>query len=92
MSHSSVVTKNEHGEPVLTVTVTGAYDVVRFANVMRHGQVEFGDSGRQAHARVQRIIGTRNWNRLHETLFGADHECGPRRCIGRRAQVRAGAS
>jgi peptidyl-tRNA hydrolase len=69
VSISKRVTKNEHGDVVLTVTLIGAYDAMRFADGMRHLQCEFGEQGRKALKSIRRQIGSEKFDRSIK-MFG----------------------
>lgn len=62
---------NEHGEPVLTIEVTGHHDIYRFAHHLLTGQSEFAAIGRKAIAAQKRGLGTAVWRRL-DKFFGGD--------------------
>ena len=64
------LTKNDHGEPVLTVRVTGAYDTFRFARVMQTGQMEFARKGTLALQSLRRFMGTSNFRQLERFCLG----------------------
>lgn len=66
----SRITKNEHGEPTVTITLTGFSDIYRFAHHMEHGQVEFGEAGRGIIRRLRRRVPPGNWNSWMRQLHG----------------------
>lgn len=51
------IRKNQHGEPVLTIKVTGHGEIFRFAFHLAQGQVEFGAIGRAAFRYLRRQWG-----------------------------------
>lgn len=51
------IRKNQHGEPVLTVKVTGDGEIFRFAYHLAQGQIEFGAVGRSAFRYLRRQWG-----------------------------------
>lgn len=64
------LTRDEHGESKLTVTVVGAWDVYRFSRFLMHGQVEFCAIGRRALRQLERQLGRHNFDRLAVYLEG----------------------
>jgi hypothetical protein len=57
MSITKRVTKNKHGDVVLTVTLVGWNDAARFAYGMQTLQCEFGDQGRRAMWSIRQQVG-----------------------------------
>lgn len=68
---ASRVTKNEHGEPVLTVTVTGFHDAYRFADGMTRLQCEFAHHGRNRIASLRRLCSRENWEAAMDYFHGS---------------------
>jgi hypothetical protein len=67
----SRITRNEHGEPTVTITLTGYHEVYRFAHHMESGQVEFGLAGNGIIRRLRRRFTKRQWDEWMATLHGA---------------------
>lgn len=66
----SNVTTNKHGEPTVTITLTGYHEIYRFAHHMETGQVEFGLAGNKIIRRLRRRLTTDQWNEWMWTLHG----------------------
>lgn len=64
------LTKNEHGDPVLTIRVTGVSDVYRFADGMTRLQSEFCAKGRLALRSLWRQIGRERFLALDSYMYG----------------------
>jgi len=60
----------EHGEPKLTVVVTGAHDVYRFADHLEHGQCEFAEVGQRTRRYLKRKLGKRGLGWLDDYMHG----------------------
>lgn len=58
------VTSNRHGEPVLTITVTGHHDLYRLARLLQHGQVDLAELGRKIRDSQRRLLGPDGWASL----------------------------
>lgn len=54
MAVTKRMSRNEHGEPVLTIVVEGHHDIYRLARGMERLQVEFADLGRRILAGLDR--------------------------------------
>lgn len=64
-------TKDEHpSELVLTITITGAHDIYRFAHHMLTGQVEFCGRGIAILSTLKRRMGKWRWNYMDRSLGG----------------------
>jgi hypothetical protein len=62
---------DEHpGEMVLTITITGAHDIYRFAHHMLTGQVEFYSRGRKIIAALKRRMDAGQWRYLDRSMGG----------------------
>jgi hypothetical protein len=61
---------NQHGDPVLTFTVTGWGDVYRFAYNLTHDQVEFAAAGRSIIAKLKRRLGKVRYRQLTDYWHG----------------------
>lgn len=59
MATDKRVTFNEHGEPVVTLTITGWHDAFRFAWAISHLQCDFADVGRRIAGSLRRRIGAK---------------------------------
>lgn len=66
----SNVTTNEHGEPVVTITLVGYHEMYRFAHHMEKGQVEFGKAGNQIIRKLRRRLTSASWDDWMRTLHG----------------------
>ena len=56
-------------EVVLTITITGAHDIYRFAHMMLYGQVEFSARARKIIAALKRRMDSR-WAYLDRSMGG----------------------
>lgn len=72
-------TTDEHGDPALTITLTGGHDLLRFAVNMLDDQCEFSRAGREALAKLRAhltperfdpwarsMLGEHRYRRLHD--------------------------
>lgn len=66
----SKVTTNEHGEPTVTITLTGYHETYRFAHHMEGGQVEFGKAGNRIVRALRRRLRKEDWDSWMRTLHG----------------------
>lgn len=66
----SNLTTNEHGEPTVTITLTGCHEIYRFAHHMEAGQVEFGKAGNKIIRRLRRRFTADEWDKWMWTLHG----------------------
>lgn len=64
------LSRNEHRDPVLTLTLTGVHDVYRFAFGMTYMQVEFCAVGRKALASLRRQLGRERYGWLVDSMHG----------------------
>jgi hypothetical protein len=55
------IRKNQHGEPVLTIRITGGNEIFRFAFHLAHGQVEFLAIGSHAFRYLRKRWGSANF-------------------------------
>lgn len=67
----SRVTTNEHGDPILTVKVTGFHDAYRFADGMTRLQCEFADHGRKRIASLRRRFTPEGWEAAMDYFHGS---------------------
>jgi hypothetical protein len=65
------LTRNAAGDPVLSLRVTGADDVYRFAHGMQTLQVEFARKGTLALTGLRRMVGKANYGWLVDTFHGS---------------------
>lgn len=63
---------NRHGEPVLTVTVSGPDDVYRFSHHLLLGQCEFADIGYASLRSLRRRLGPIALRWLNKSMQGID--------------------
>lgn len=64
------LSRNEHGEPVLTITLVGWHSIHRFAyNLLGH-QCEFAEMGRKILRSHRRTVGKQAWQRLWAVYHG----------------------
>ena len=59
-----------HGEPVVTVTITGWDDAFRFAWAMAHLQCDFSDVGRRVAGSLQRKLGAKRFREWQSKFTG----------------------
>lgn len=62
--------RNEHNDPVLTITVTGAHDIFRLNWNHLHAQCEFSDAARDTYAWLRRVMGAGRFDYLDKSLTG----------------------
>jgi hypothetical protein len=61
----------EHpSELVLTITVTGAHDIYRFAHHLLFGQVEFVELGQKIIDQLRRRMGRGRWSYIDRSMGG----------------------
>jgi hypothetical protein len=66
-------TRNEHGEPVVTITLVGWHEIHRFAyNLLKH-QCEFAEMGRKILKYQRKAIGREQWNRIW-AMYHGEHD------------------
>jgi len=63
-------TTNEHGDQVLTITVTGAHDIFRLNWNLLHAQCEFSASARDTYRWLRRAMGAGRFDYLDKQLTG----------------------
>ncbi len=64
------IRKNQRGEPVLTIRVTGGGEIFRFAFHLAQGQIEFGAVGRAAFRYLRRQWGVRVFKQHDQQMTG----------------------
>lgn len=64
------LTRNKHGDPVLTIKVTGVSDVYRFADGMTRLQCEFSRKGRLTLRSLWRMLGREHFLALDSYMYG----------------------
>lgn len=64
------IRRNEHGQPVLTIRITGWHDMFRIAWVLCHAHVEFVAVGRAAFRHLARRLGKRTFASFDQRLTG----------------------
>jgi len=60
----------EHGDPRLTITLTGAHDLFRFAVNMLDDQCEFSRAGRQSLAQLRDHLGADRFDSWARSMLG----------------------
>lgn len=66
----SKVTTTRHGEPTVTITLTGYHETYRFAHLMERGQVEFGVAGNRIIRALRRRLRKAEWDDWMRSLHG----------------------
>jgi hypothetical protein len=64
------LTRNEHGDPVLTITVTGTSDVYRIGWYLQRAAVDHASLGRRIHRSMKRLIGAANFRFIERQMHG----------------------
>jgi hypothetical protein len=67
---ASRVTWNEHGDPRVTITLEGSFDVYRFAHNMTGQQCEFADQGWKILRALRRRWGRDRFRHAQVQLHG----------------------
>lgn len=62
--------RNQHGEPVVTITLVGGSDIHRFAYNLLRQQVEFARMGRQILKGQRRRMGRKAWVEMWRMYHG----------------------
>ena len=65
--------KSADGHPsdlVLTITITGAHDIYRFAHLLLRGQSEFNRIGRKSIEALRRRMGKGRWSHFDRSMGG----------------------
>lgn len=70
MSHTIALSKNENGEDVVTFTVVGGHDIMRWLYHMLAGQCEFGRDARTVLQKLRRKWGPKNFDRYDMHITG----------------------
>jgi hypothetical protein len=68
---------DRHGELVLTIRATGAYDICRLAHNLQMAQAEFAAVGRKTESWLRRKLGAGGWKALTLRLWGSDSAPAP---------------
>lgn len=61
-------TRNQHGDPVLHITVTGAHDIYRLNWNLLHAQCEFSEAARGTYRWLRRVMGAPSFDHLDQML------------------------
>lgn len=69
--HRHRMSRDAHGAPVLTITVTGEHDIHRLADQMCRWQSEFARTGRLILRSQRRRMGRTGWLVLWHRLHGS---------------------
>jgi hypothetical protein len=70
MSAKYRASRNEHDEPVVTITLVGGHDIHRFAYNLLSQQVEFAEMGRNILKGQRRRMGKKAWDRMWRVFHG----------------------
>ncbi len=62
--------RNQHGDPVLTITVTGSHDIYRLNWNLLHAQCEFSEAARATYQWLRRVMGAGPFDGLDKALTG----------------------
>lgn len=62
--------RNKHGDPVLTITVTGFHDIFRLSFAMLHAQVEFSEAARKSFQWMRRSLGASRCDAFDQSMTG----------------------
>lgn len=62
--------RNRHGDPVLTITITGWHDIFRTSWNFCHDQVEFVDKGSKALQWMRRSLGAKKYDAFDKSMTG----------------------
>lgn len=79
----STHTRNHHGEPVWTITLTGWHEITRFAANLLYQQVEFARIGSKALRWQRRAMGAARFERYLDPFYPINDPRGIRRTITR---------
>lgn len=63
-------TRNQHGDPVLIITVTGSHDIFRLNWNLLHAQCEFSAEARGTYRWLRRVMGAGPFDYLDKSLTG----------------------
>lgn len=63
-------TRNEHGDPVLIITVTGWHDIFRLNWNLLHAQVEFSAAASKTFQWMRRSIGAAHYDAFDQSMTG----------------------
>jgi hypothetical protein len=61
----------EHGDPCLTIVVTGTHDVYRIAHHLEHGQCEFAEVGQRTRKYLKRKLKKKGYAWLMDHMHGS---------------------
>ncbi len=70
MSTTTERTRNEHGDPVLTITVVGFYDIFRLSWNLLGAQVEFSEQARKTFQWMRRSLGASRFDEFDQSMTG----------------------
>lgn len=62
--------RNQHGDPVLTITVTGWHDIFRLQWNLLHAQVEFSAAARKSFQWMRRSLGAKRYDTFDQSMTG----------------------
>ena len=62
--------RDEHGDPVLTITVTGWHDIFRLQWNLLHAQCEFSAAARKSCQWMRRSLGAARYDTFDQSMTG----------------------
>lgn len=62
--------RNQHGDPVLTITVVGFHDIFRLQWNLLHAQVEFSAAARKTFQWMRRSLGPARYDAFDQSMTG----------------------
>lgn len=68
--HTWTRTRNEHGDPVLTITIVGWHDIFRLCWNLLHAQVEFSAESRKVFQWMRRSLGAKRYDEFDRSMTG----------------------
>lgn len=60
--------RNKHGDPVLTITVTGWHNIFRLNWNLLHAQSEFSAEARKTYQWMRRVVGAKNYDKFDQMM------------------------
>lgn len=62
--------RDQHGTPVLTITITGAHDIFRLNWALLHAQCEFSEAASKTYQWLRRVMGADRFDNVDRSLTG----------------------
>ena len=62
--------RNEHGDPVLVITITGWHDIFRLNWNLLHAQCEFSAAARKTFQWMRKSIGAKRYDEFDQSMTG----------------------